>query len=74
MTFMEHVMKPVHAAWPQTPPLRLMRYALSGALVGVATVGVASWLWNVPQRDSYDLIGAGIGFAIVVLVKALRLA
>lgn len=56
-----------------TPPLRMLRYALSGALVGVAAAGLYAWAFGIPQRDLHDLIGAGAGFSIVLLIKALHL-
>jgi phosphate/sulfate permease len=75
MTFMEHIMPAVsRPTLTRTPPLRLVRYALSGALVGVAAAGVVAWAFGIPQHDIHDLIGAGAGFSIVLLIKALHLA
>ncbi|MDB6098299.1 MAG: hypothetical protein JWN58_1002 [Gammaproteobacteria bacterium] len=51
-------------------PLRLIRLALSGALVGVAVAGVIT---GDGDRMLYDLLGASSGFVAVVVVKALHL-
>jgi hypothetical protein len=44
------------------PPLRLIRYALSGALIGVAAAGIYTWVAGVPQREVHDIVGASAGF------------
>lgn len=74
MTLMEHMMSAVgRRSSIRVPPLRLIRYALSGALVGVAAAGVFAWAFGIPQHDIHDLVGAGAGFSIVLLIKALHL-
>lgn len=51
-------------------PLRLVRLALSGALVGVAIAGLIS---GDGDRMLYDLLGASTGFVAVFVVKALHI-
>jgi hypothetical protein len=46
--------------------LRVLRLALSGALAGVAVVGI---LAGNSDRLLYDLIGAGFGFAAVCTLR-----
>lgn len=46
--------------------LRLLRLALSGALAGVAVVGI---LAGPNDKLTYDLIGAGFGFAAVCTLR-----
>lgn len=74
MTIMEHLMRPLHVNGVETPPLRLIRYALSGSLAGIACVGTFQWIAGVQSQTSYDVAGAIVGFAAVLLVKFLRIA
>lgn len=75
MTFFGHLMRSAAMQRPATsniPILRLIRYALSGALAGVAVAGILAWAMGAPQRDFHDLVGAGLGFAAVILIKAMH--
>jgi hypothetical protein len=51
-------------------PLRVVRLALSGALVGVAIAGIIT---GDGDRMLYDLLGASTGFVAVVTVKLLHI-
>jgi hypothetical protein len=51
--------------------LRSMRYGLEGALVGVALVGITTWIVGSPPRELYDVIGAVIGFVGVTVVRVI---
>lgn len=73
MTLMEHIMRPIAVSrfdWEQS--LRTFRYALSGALAGVALAGLAAWAFGAEQRDLHDLVGAAFGFVAVLGAKAYR--
>lgn len=71
MTLMEHIMRPLAVSrfdWEHS--LRVFRYALSGAIAGVAIAGIIAWISGAPQRDLHDLIGAALGFVAVLGAKA----
>lgn len=53
--------------------VRLIRLALSGAVLGVALVGVIARALGYPDNMGADVAGAGVGFASVLAFKFLHL-
>lgn len=52
--------------------LRLIRYALSGAIVGVAIAGITARFLGYAEVDASDVVGASLGFAAVIIFKMLH--
>ena len=52
--------------------VKLIRFALSGAIVGVALAGLFARWFGYDDGASKDIIGASFGFAVVMAFKILH--